>query len=99
MLSLYPLCFVVLSQTVFILEQPAAECLLPLKAVLSSDFPGVKADVEALEVLLADILIAKLGTAFLSFARRQYCIENVLWDTTIVHSADMAQPTETALPQ
>lgn len=58
LLSLYPLCFVVFCQSVFIIEQPDAERLLPLEAVLGSDLPGVKADVEALEVLLADILIA-----------------------------------------
>ncbi|TWW74487.1 hypothetical protein D4764_14G0004900 [Takifugu flavidus] len=38
------------SLSVFIVEQPGAERLLPLEVVLGSNFPDVKADVEALEL-------------------------------------------------
>ena len=62
-------------------------------------FPAGRGNAKASEILLADILESQLGATNLSLTRRKLSIEDVFWDSSIIHPADMAQPLETTLSQ
>ena len=98
-LSSGPLGFMVLRQGDFRHEQFDTESLPPPRVVLSQIFPAGRGNAKAPEIILADILKTHLEATNLSLARRKLCIEDVLRDWSIIHPADMAQPSETTLSQ
>ena len=61
--------------------------------------PGIGVDVKCLHVSLADILVAQLWAAFGFPFKCQFSIENVFWDTAILHAVNMPQPTQPALSE
>ena len=99
LLSSGPLSFMVLRQGDFWHEQSSTESLPPPRAVLSQIFPAGRGNAKAPEIILADILESQIGATNLSLTRRKLCLKVILRYSSIIHSADMAQPSETTLSQ
>ena len=71
----------------------------PLWAVSCQVFPVTWVDVQGLHVSLAGITVAELGAACASLASSKLAVEDILWDSSILHTADMAEPPEPTLAQ
>ena len=71
----------------------------PHHAVGCKVLPGIGANVKCFHVSLAVILVAQLWTAFGFPSRCEISIENIFWDATILHTADMPQPVQPALSE
>ena len=59
----------------------------------------VEVDVESSHISLADILEAEVWVSGCSLARGKLSIQDVLWDSAIVHPAHVYQPSEAALTE
>ena len=71
----------------------------PLWAVSCQVFPVTWVDVQGLHVSLAGITVAELGAACASLASSKLAVEDVLWNSSILHTADVAEPPESTLAQ
>ena len=77
--------------------QSSIHGLFPARSVLGKLFPGVEVDFENSYILLADILEAVVWASGCSLAGGKLYIQDVLWDSGIVHPAHVSQPSEAAL--
>ena len=59
--------------------------------------PGHSVDVDSLHISHADIFISKVRVAGCSPPQCQFTIEDVFLNATIIHTADMTQPSQSAL--
>ena len=59
--------------------------------------PGHSVDVDSLHISHADIFISKVMVAGCSPPQGQFTIEDVFLNATIIHTADMTQPSQSAL--
>ena len=71
----------------------------PLWAVSCQVFPVTGVDVQGLHVSLAGITVAELGAACASLASSKLAVEDILWSSSILHTADVAEPSEPTLAQ
>ena len=69
----------------------------PLCAVSGIALPGHSVDVDSLHISYADIFISQLRAAGGSPPQCQLTVEDVFWDATILHTAKMTQPSQSAL--
>ena len=61
--------------------------------------PGHIVDVDSLHVSYADIFVSQVRAACGSSAQSQLTVEDVFWTATILHMADMTQPSQSALSE
>ena len=59
--------------------------------------PGHSVDVDSLHISHADIIISKVRVAGCSPPQCQLTAEDTFWNATILHTADMTQPLQSAL--
>ena len=71
----------------------------PLRAISRKALPGHSVDVDSLHVSYADIFVSQVRAACGSSAQSQLTVENVFWNATIIHAADMTQPSQSALSE
>ena len=71
----------------------------PLWAVCCQFLPVPEVDVESLHVPLADIAEAELRAACSSLSSSKLAVEDILGDSSILHTADVAEPAKPALAQ
>ena len=71
----------------------------PLRAIGRKALPGHSVDVDSLHVSYADIFVSHVRAACGSSAQSQLTVEDVFWNATILHTADMAQPSQSALSE
>ena len=57
----------------------------------------VTTDVDSLHASYADIFISKVRAAACSPLQCQLTLDDVFWNATIIHTADMTQPSQSAL--
>ena len=69
----------------------------PLRSISRKALPGHSVDVDSLHVSYADIVVSKVRAACGSSAKSQLTVENVFCIATILHTADMTQPSQSAL--
>ena len=69
----------------------------PLRAISRKALPGHSVDVDSLHVSYADIFVSQVRAACGSSAQSQLTVEDVFWNATILHTADMTQPSQSAL--
>ena len=67
-------------------------CTISCKAL-----PGHSVDVDSLHISHAYIFISKVRVAGCSTPQCQFTIEDVFRNATIIHTADMTQPSQSAL--
>ena len=72
---------------------------MPSRARVSCLFPARGVNVQRLHVALADVLEAQLRAANGPLARGELAVEDVLWDTTILHPVVVAKPAQPALSE
>ena len=75
-----------------LLQGTPAPCTISCKAL-----PGHIVDVDSLHISYADIVIRQVRTASGSPPQCQLTVEDVFWNATIIHTADMTQPSQSAL--
>ena len=61
--------------------------------------PGHSVDADSLHISCADIFISQVRAASGSPPQCQLTVEDVFWDATILHTANMTQPTQSALSE
>ena len=66
----------------------------PLCAVSCKALPGHSGDVDSLHISHADIFISQVRAAYGSPPHCQLTVEDVFRNATILHTADMAQPSQ-----
>ena len=59
--------------------------------------PGNMIDVDSLHISYEDMLISQVMTAAGSPPQCPLTVENVLWNAIILHTADLTQPSQSAL--
>ena len=69
----------------------------PLRAISRKALPGHSVDIDSLRVSYADIIVSQARAACGSSAQSQIVLEDVFWNATILHTADMTQPSQSAL--
>ena len=72
-------------------------CCPCLAAIQQCALPGHGVDVDSLHVSYADIFVSKVRAACGSSAQSQLTVEDVFWNATILHTAAMTQPSQSAL--
>ena len=75
-----------------LLQGTPAPCTISCKAL-----PGHIVDVDSLHISYADIVIRQVRAASGSPPQCQLTVEDVFWNATIIHTADMTQPSQSAL--
>ena len=85
--------------SVISLSFPVLRCCFRalLHFVRSAALPGHSVDVDGLHISHADIFISKVRAAGCSPLQCQFTIEDVFRNATIIHTADMTQPSQSAL--
>ena len=82
---------------------PCLEVLLqgtpPLHAISCKALPGHSVDVDSLHISYADIFISQVRAAGGSPPQCQLTVEDVFWNATNLHTADMTQPSQSALSE
>ena len=81
--------------SVIILSFPVLRCCL--RALLHFVRLAASVDVDSLHISHADIFISKVRVAGCSTPQCQFTIEDVFRKATIIHMADMTQPSQSAL--
>ena len=80
---------------------PCLEVLLqgtpPPFTISCKALPGHSVDVDSLHISYADISISQVWAA--GGSPPQLTVEDVFWNETILHTADMTQPTQSALSE
>ena len=71
----------------------------PLRAISRKALPGHSVDVDSLHVSYADIFVSQARAACSSSAQSHLTVEDVFWNATILHTADMTQPSQSALSE
>ena len=71
----------------------------PAGTVGGEVLPGIDVDVKCLHVSLAHILVPQLQAASASLPLGKLTIEDVFWNSAILHMADMARPVQLTLSQ
>ena len=71
----------------------------PLRAISRKALPGHSVDVDSLHVSYADIFVWQVRAACGSSAQSQLTVEDVFWNATILHTADMTQQSQSALSE
>ena len=71
----------------------------PLCAVSCKTLPGHSVDVDSLHISYAYIFISQVRAAGGSPPQCQLTVEDVFWNATILHTANMTQPSQSALPE
>ena len=61
--------------------------------------PGHSVDADSLHISCADIFISQVRAAGGSPPQCQLTVDDVFWNVTIFHTADMNQPTQSALSE
>ena len=61
--------------------------------------PGHSVDVDCLHISYADIFITQVRAAGGSPPQCQFTVEDAFWNATILHTADMTQPSQSALSE
>ena len=69
----------------------------PLRAIRRKALAGHNVDVDSLHVSYANIFISQVRAACGSSAQSQITVEVVFWNATLLHTADMTQPSQSAL--
>ncbi len=69
----------------------------PLHAISRKTLQGHSVNVDCLHVSYADIFVSQVRAACGSSAQSQLTVEDVFWNATILHTADMTQPSQSAL--
>ena len=69
----------------------------PLRSISRKALTGHSVDVTIRHVSYADIFVSQVNPACGSSAQSQLTVEDVFWNATIVHTADMTQPLQSAL--
>ena len=77
-----------------LLQGTPPPCAISYKAL-----PGHSVDVDSLHISCAYIFITQVRAAGGSAPQCQLTVENVFWNATIFHTADMTQPSESALSE
>ena len=82
---------------------PCLEVLLqgtpPHCTISCKTLPGHSVDADSLHISCADIFISQVRPASGSPPQCQLTVEDVFWDATILHTANMTQPTQSALSE
>ena len=82
---------------------PCLEVLLqgtpPPCTISCKTLPGHSVDADSLYISCADIFISQMRAASGSPPQCQLTVEDVFWDATILHMANMTQPTQSALSE
>ena len=82
---------------------PCLEVLLqgtpPPCTISCKTLPGHSVDADSLHISCADIFISQVRAASGSPPQCQLTVEDVFWDATILHTANMTQPTQSALSE
>ena len=71
----------------------------PLRAISRKALLGHSVDVDSIHVSYADIFVSQVRAACGSSAQRQLAVEDVFWNATILHTADMTQPSQSAMSE
>ena len=71
----------------------------PLGTVSCEVFPFPEVDVQSLHVPLAGVAVAELWAACASLAGGKLAVEDVFWNSAILHTAHMTKPSELPLAQ
>ena len=71
----------------------------PLRAISCNALPRQSVNVDCLHISYADIFISQVRAAGGSPAQSQLTVEDVFWNATILHTADMTQPSQSALSE
>ncbi len=69
----------------------------PLRTISRKALPGHSVDVDSLHVSYADIFVSRVRAACGFSAQSQLTVEDVFWNATFLHTADMTQPSQSAL--
>ena len=77
-----------------LLQDTPPPCTISCKAL-----PGHSVDEDSLHISCADIFISQVRAAGGSPPQCQLTVEDVFWNATILHTADMTQPTQSALSE
>ena len=82
---------------------PCLEVLLqgtpPPCTISCKSLSGHSVDADSLHISCADIFISQVRAASGSPPQCQLTVEDVFWDATILHTANMTQPTQSALSE
>ena len=82
---------------------PSLEVLLqgtpPPCTISCKTLPGHSVDADSRHISCADIFISQVRAASGSPPQCQLTVEDVFWDATILHTANMTQPTQSALSE
>ena len=80
-------------------SSPVSRCCF--RALLHSvrSAAGHSVNVDSLHVSYADIFVSQVRAACGSSAQSQLTVEDVFWNATILHTADMTQPSQSALSE
>ena len=82
---------------------PCLEVLLqgtpPPCTISCKTLPGHSVDADSLHISCADIFISQVRADSGSPPQCQLTVEDVFWDATIFHTANMTQPTQSALSE
>ena len=70
-----------------------------LRAISRKALRAHSVDVDSLHVSLCRHLVSQVMAACGSSAQSQLTVEDVFWNTTILHTADMTQPSQSALSE
>ena len=71
----------------------------PLRAIGRKALPGHSVDVDSPRVSYSDIFVSQVRAACGSSAQSQLTLEDVFWNATILHTADMTRPSQSALSE
>ena len=77
-----------------LLQGTPPSCKISCKAL-----PGHSVDADSLHISCADMFISQVRAAVGSPPQCQLIVEYVFWNATILHTADMIQPTQSALSE
>ena len=77
-----------------LLQGTLPPCTISCKAL-----PGHSVDADSLHIFYADIFISQVREAGGSPPQCHLTVEDVFWNAPIVHTADMTQPTQSALSE
>ena len=69
----------------------------PLRAISCKALPGHSVDVDSLHVSYADTSVSKVGRPVVLLTKSQFTVDDVFWNATILHTADMTQLSQYAL--
>ena len=85
------------------LSSPVLRCCFKVQGTLPpctmscKALPGHSVNVDSFDISYADILISQVRVAGASPPQCQLTVEDVFWNATILHTADVTQPSQSAL--